>query len=691
MYKNLFYLAVVAAAASAFLSIWRLFRGGSVSYASEKSNEPATQEFSRLLRKTLWISLVFFLAGLAIAYYLDFVRHNISDMRIAAASATAYILFLVLLLLTYRFYLYMEFRIRTGEKNSLSKLFRYLLYAGALLGIVSSLLNLGYIAFTEKFRMYSSEFYLLPAYVAGLTVFWLRFQVALIARSSDYAFELLARQEAIVPLIGAANPLWKMRQGFAAMNRFLFGHLEFLIICVVVLLVTGNIETQMRLVLAGHQSMSLTVFALGVISGIPGFLIMRVRDKSSPETFLWNIRTGYIVAISILAILSYMVFIIFGQMHIKYFWIILIGAITALLLNVYSAIYVAENHRIARSFIAAAATSVSTVIHKGIAAGMRGAAIPALIMTMMMGLAYLLGVIGERGEDRFSHGLFGLALALTAMVSLFPVAQATVIMMPLASTAIGRLRLGANTESKTALMEKFRNLRSVSVPSYVLQGQLMFSALVVLVFLVYAQVLGDAGNATLFRHLTQTAMLLLGGIASYFLSARVNELVLNLGPMLVRETSRQFRDLSGLTAGTANPDMRRLTQLANSYLVRKTLPLFIGAMILPAVACLLGGEHGLAGYLIGFGFFSFMGGSSWSTTGAAWSSARHAAEADNQVVRHSAQIAALTEADIVGDSMHEAAAPALSIALLTTIIASLLFAPATLELHAQLRLFFKAL
>jgi Na+/H+-translocating membrane pyrophosphatase len=437
--------------------------------------------------------------------------------------------------------------------------------------------------------------------------------------------------------------------------------------------------------------MSLTVFALGIISGIPGFLIMRVRDKSSPETFLWNIRTGYIVAISILAILSYMVFIIFGQMHIKYFWIILIGAVTALLLNVYSAIYVAENHRIARSFIAAAATSVSTVIHKGIAAGMRGAAIPALIMTMMMGLVYLLGVIGERGEDRFNHGLFGLALALTAMVSLFPVAQATVIMMPLASTAVGRLRLGANTESKAALMEKFRNLRSVSVPSYVLQGQLMFSALVVLVFLVYAQVLGDAGNATLFRHLTQTAMLLLGGIASYFLSARVNELVLNLGPMLVRETSRQFRDLAGLTAGDAKPDMRRLTGLANTYLVRKTLPLFLGAMFLPALACLFGGEHGLAGYLIGFGFFSFMGGSSWSTTGAAWSSARHAAEADNQVVRHSAQIAALTEADIVGDSMHEAAAPALSIALLTTIIASLLFAPATLELHNQLKHFIKAL
>ena len=77
------------------------------------------------------------------------------------------------------------------------------------------------------------------------------------------------------------------------------------------------------------------------------------------------------------------------------------------------------------------------------------------------------------------------------------------------------------------------------------------------------------------------------------------------------------------------------------------------------------------------------------TSGAAWSSARHAAEADSIVTRHTAQLEALVQADIVGDSMHEAAAPTLTGALTATIIGSLLFTPATLELHEKLRDFVK--
>ncbi|MBL8033941.1 MAG: sodium/proton-translocating pyrophosphatase [Leptospiraceae bacterium] len=691
MYNVLITVAAAGGLLSCLLCILQITKrlrlpGGQESAAITKFSHDGYQTY---LRKILVLSALVYACCAGLAYYLEFVRHGITDHLMLGVISVAFLLILGVAWFTDILHRRMDRRVQMLQKASMSRLFRHFLYAGALLGLGATLIALGYIVSTERLHSISAELLLLPAYGGALVLYWLRFNVSLIARSSDYAFELMGRQEATLPLVGQANPLWRLRQNLASVNRFFFYHLEYLILCLVVLLIATQVEAQTKIFIAGKFSISILVFAMGIISAIPAFFIMRVRDKTSPETFLWNIRIGYIAAISIQAVIAYFFLVVIAQIHIKYFWIIFLGSLTAFLLNVYSAIYVAENHKTARSLIAAAASSVSTVIHRGIASGMRGAAIPALIIAAMMSLVYLLGVIDERGENRFGHGLFALSLALTSMVSLFIVAQATAVIMPLASTTIGRIKLEARRGEKNDLLEKFRNLRSVSVPSYVLHGKIMFSALAILIFLVYAQILSDAGAASLFKHLTQTAMLLIGAIASYFLSARINELVLNLGPLLVRETSRQFREIPGLTSAEVEPDMRGLWQIAVRYLTRKVLPLFIGTMALPAFSCLLGGTYGLAGYLIGFGFFTFLNGNSWLTSGAAWSSARHAAEADSIVTRHTAQLEALVQADIVGDSMHEAAAPTLTGALTATIIGSLLFTPATLELHEKLRDFVK--
>lgn len=691
MYNVLITVAAAGGLLSCLLCILQITKrlrlpGGQESAAITTFSHDGYQTY---LRKILVLSALIYACCAGLAYYLEFVRHGITDHLMLGVISVAFLLILGVAWFTDILHRRMDRRVQMLQKASMSRLFRHFLYAGALLGLGATLIALGYIVSTERLHSISAELLLLPAYGGALVLYWLRFNVSLIARSSDYAFELMGRQEATLPLVGQANPLWRLRQNLASVNRFFFYHLEYLILCLVVLLIATQVEAQTKIFIAGKFSISILVFAMGIISAIPAFFIMRVRDKTSPETFLWNIRIGYIAAISIQAVIAYFFLVVIAQIHIKYFWIIFLGSLTAFLLNVYSAIYVAENHKTARSLIAAAASSVSTVIHRGIASGMRGAAIPALIIAAMMSLVYLLGVIDERGENRFGHGLFALSLALTSMVSLFIVAQATAVIMPLASTTIGRIKLEARRGEKNDLLEKFRNLRSVSVPSYVLHGKIMFSALAILIFLVYAQILSDAGAASLFKHLTQTAMLLIGAIASYFLSARINELVLNLGPLLVRETSRQFREIPGLTSAEVEPDMRALWQIAVRYLTRKVLPLFIGTMALPAFSCLLGGTYGLAGYLIGFGFFTFLNGNSWLTSGAAWSSARHAAEADSIVTRHTAQLEALVQADIVGDSMHEAAAPTLTGALTATIIGSLLFTPATLELHEKLRDFVK--
>ena len=684
MFALIVYISIAFALAISVLCIAQLARKPENAAAIAASGQSALIYRKPLYRSAAASTLLFALM-LALVYYFDFARNKISDWSVLLLSSCGFLIFLIAALASEALLRYMRRRVMQLQKETISRIFRQILYAGALMGLGAVLLAMTYAWLTQKQKNLMTQLYLIPAYAGALLMFYQRFQVALTARSADYAFELMARQEALLPLAGASNPLWRLRQTFAAINRFLFSHLEYMLLAVVVLTVSHQIETQTKLPATLGATVSLTVFAIGVIATIPALFIMRVREKTSPETFLWNIRIGYVASLGIQAVITYVVLVVLAEMHIKYFWITFVGSLTALLLNVYSAAYVAENHKTARGLIAAAASSVSTVIHRGIAAGMRGAAIPALIVAMMMGLVYLMGVVDEKGEDRFTYGLFALALALTSMVSLFTVAQATAVITPIASQFIGEARLNQRKGDLNSVLDKFRILRSVSLPSYVLHAKIMLSALVMLIFLVYTQILSEAGAASLFKHLTETATLLIGGISSYYLAARVNELVLNLGPLMVRETSRQFREIPGLTSGEVEPDTAALLTISRAYLTRKIMPLFLLTMLLPAIACLFGGTYGLTGYLIGFGFFTFLGANSWLTTGAAWSSARHAAEADVQVSRHTAQLEALIQADIVGDSMHEAAAPTLAAAVHVTIIASLIFTPATLELHARLR------
>lgn len=640
--------------------------------------------FRRYIHRVVLLALLLYIIAIGIANYLGYFRAE-SPVAVWVFYLPALLLFLAVLLFTERLLEKMQQRTGELEKENTSRIFRFFLYAGALLGILASLMAASYSWIAQSSARALGDIWLLPAFAAAMILFWLRSHSALLSRTADYAYELMKKQEALLPLTGFYNPLWRLRQLFSLVNRFVYYHLEYWVLSLVVLTIGYRIETRTSLAAHGVPGLVLSVFALGMAASIAAFFIMRVKDKVSPATFLWNIRVGYIAALGAQVIVCYLVFVVGYGWHIKYFWIILLGGLTAFLLNLYSAIFVAENHRTARSLIAAAASSVSTVVHRGIAAGMRGAAIPALILAAMMSLVYLIGILDERNENRFIHGLFALALALSAMISLFPVAQATALIMPLSSAAITQLRLRGRNEETLQILAKFRNLRSVAMPSYVLHAKVFYAALVMLIFLVYTQLLGNGSNATLFKHLTETAALLLGGIASYFLAARINELVLNLGPVLVREAGRQFREIAGLSSAETEPDMPALWQIANRYLRVKLFPLFVGVLALPALACLLGGHYGLTGYLLGFGFFGFLSSNSWLTTGAAWSSARHAAEADLQVSRHSTQLEALVQADIVGDSMHEAVAPTLAAAILTTITASLLFAPATLVMHERLR------
>ncbi|MCS6972177.1 MAG: sodium/proton-translocating pyrophosphatase [Leptospiraceae bacterium] len=683
MFYPVTYVSLIAAVVAALLAFYQILKK-----PPEKKpgwNLPETEKtlLAKQIRQSGALALFVFLLSLVALVFWPIPAFG-EKTAATLLLASAFILFFCVLLWLARA-LFTKMLFRTGElqRENTSRLFRFFLYPGAFWGLVISAGIVSFHLAAIKLRM-PQELCLLPIFAVSSALLWFRSSTALLARSADYGYELLRSQEALLPLAGEHNPLWRLRQLLSAGNRFLFYHQEYLALAGAALCVGYQISQKLAKDLALLLPFTM---AIGAAAAIPALIVLRVKDKVSPETFLWNIRAGYLTALCVTTISFYLVVVVHHRWHIKYFWIVVLGGLTPFLLSLYSAIFVAENHRVARGLISAAASAVSVVVHRGLAAGMRGAAIPALIVAGTMALAYLLGTLDEQGEIRYWHGLFSVALALAAMLSLFPVLQAVSLVMPLSAYAIPRLRLAGRSEEELRKLEKFRVLRSVAMPSYALEAKVFYSALTILVVLVYSELSAQGAPAAFFGRLTETAAILLGGIAVFYLSARGSELVLNLGPRLVQETGRQFREIPGLVAQQAEPDVARLCSLGLLYLNRKLLPLLLGVVLLPLAVCLLGGGHGLTGYLIGFGFFSFLGATSWHTTGAALSSARHAGEADSEVSRRSMQLQALSQADMVGDALHEAVAPILALACLMTLLTALLFMRPVLTWHELLRHF----
>ena len=221
MFALIVYISIAFALAISVLCIAQLARKPENAAAIAASGQSALIYRKPLYRSAAASTLLFGLM-LALVYYFDFARNKISDWSVLLLSSCGFLIFLIAALASEALLRYMRRRVMQLQKETISRIFRQILYAGALMGLGAVLLAMTYAWLTQKQKNLMTQLYLIPAYAGALLMFYQRFQVALTARSADYAFELMARQEALLPLAGASNPLWRLRQTFAAINRFLF-------------------------------------------------------------------------------------------------------------------------------------------------------------------------------------------------------------------------------------------------------------------------------------------------------------------------------------------------------------------------------------------------------------------------------------------------------------------------------------
>jgi K(+)-stimulated pyrophosphate-energized sodium pump len=143
---------------------------------------------------------------------------------------------------------------------------------------------------------------------------------------------------------------------------------------------------------------------------------------------------------------------------------------------------------------------------------------------------------------------------------------------------------------------------------------------------------------------------------------------------IVEEVRRQFREITGIMEGTAEPDYARCVDISTKSAQREMILPGLTAVIVPIVVGLVLGPRALGGLLVGALVTGFLMAVMMANAGGAWDNAKKYIEVGHYGGKGSMPHKAAVVGDTVGDPFKDTSGPSLNILLKLMSIVSLVFA-----------------